>query len=191
MQADFLQIAEDYTWINAHLTLTVVWDRASSDPVQLTIPATDSAWRKWRPSHPTSPYWYDEARLARLIIAYAQDRGAPCRTVADFVREFRGLSSTAKARDICEAAGASRMSLAGFYCGGEAARVGALLSEMQKQSRPIKPRDLGLIGEARLRAKFEREGAAPESFTYKRSEIECGGVPTRRSRFRLLPGGCR
>jgi len=98
-QADFLQIAEDYTWINAHLTLTVVWDRAGCELVQWAIPATDSAWRKWRPSDPISPHWYDEARLARLIacnIAYAQDRGALCRTVADFVREFRGLSSTAR-----------------------------------------------------------------------------------------------
>jgi Histidine kinase-, DNA gyrase B-, and HSP90-like ATPase len=179
-QADFLQIAEDYTWINPHLTLTVAYERAGCDPVQWTISATDSAWRKWRPSDPTSPHWYDEAPLARLIannIAYAQDHGILCRTVADFVREFRGLSGTAKARDICEAMGASRISLADFYCDGEGARVGALLGEMCQRSRAIKPRDLGIIGEAHLRAKFERAGAALESFNYKRSEIECGGVP--------------
>jgi hypothetical protein len=135
-----------------------------------------SDWRK----RTTSPHWYDEARLARLIannIAYAQDHGIQCRTVADFVREFRGLSGTAKAKAICEAVGASRLSLAKFYADGEGARVGALLSEMKKQSRAIKPRDLGIIGEAHLRAKFERAGAAPESFNYRRSEIECHGVP--------------
>ena len=179
-QADFLQVAEDYTWVNPHLTLTLKWDRGDCDPVQWTVPATDSAWRKWRPSDPTSSHWYDECRLARLIannIAYAQDHGIPCRTVADFVREFRGLSGTAKAKAICEAVGASRISLAKFYADGEGARVGALLGEMCQRSRAIKPRDLGIIGEAHLRAKFERAGAAPESFNYKRSEIECDGVP--------------
>jgi hypothetical protein len=191
-QADFLQIAEDYTWINAHLTLTVGWDRAGCELVQWAIPATDSAWRKWRPSDPISPHWYDEARLARLIacnIAYAQDRGALCRTVADLAREFRGLSSTAKARDICKAAGASRMSLADFYCDGEGARVDALLDAMCQRSRPIKPRDLGIIGEAHLRAKFESAGAAPESFNYKRSEIECDGVPYLEAAFGYCPRG--
>ena len=64
-----------------------------------------------------------------------------------------------------------------FYAEGEGARVGALLSEMQKQSRPIKARDLGIIGEAHLRAKFQSAGAAPESFTHKKSEIEHAGVP--------------
>jgi hypothetical protein len=179
-QENFLRITKDYSWINPHLTLTVKWDRDGCYPVQWTTPATDPTWRKWRPSDPTSPHWYDEARLARLIvnnIAYAQDHGIPCRTVWDFTREFRGLSGTAKARQITEAVSASRMSLAEFYGAGEGARVGALLSEMRKQSRPVKPRDLGIIREAHLRAKFESAGAAPESFSYRRSEIEHNGVP--------------
>jgi hypothetical protein len=179
-QDRFLQIAADFTWINPHLTLIIKWNRDGCDPVHWTVPATDTSWRKWRPSDPTSSHWYDEARLARLIannIAYAQDHGIPCRTVADFVREFRGLSGTAKAKAICEAVGASRISLAKFFADGEGARVGALLGEIQKQSRAIKPRDLGIIGAAHLRAKFERAGAAPESFNYRRSEIECDGVP--------------
>ena len=101
----------------------------------------------------------------------------PCRTVWDFVREFRGLSGTAKARRIIEVASTSRMSLAQFYGDGEAGRASALLDAMRKQSRPIKPRDLGIIGEAHLRAKFESAGAAPKSFNYKKSEIEHDGVP--------------
>lgn len=60
------------------------------------------------------------------------------------------------------------MSLAEFYGDGEGARTAGLLDEMRNQSRPIKPRDLGIIGEAALRAKFESAGAAPESFSYKR-----------------------
>jgi DNA topoisomerase VI subunit B len=178
--ADFLRIAKDYSWINPHFAMTVRWDRDGCDPVQWTILATDPNWRKWRPSDPTSPHWYDEARLARLIantIAYSEDHKEPCPTVWAFVRQFRGLSGTAKAKAICEAAGAGRMSLAQFYGDGEAGRASALLDAMRKQSRPIKPRDLGIIGEAHLRAKFESAGAAPESFNYKKSEIEHDGVP--------------
>jgi DNA topoisomerase VI subunit B len=59
----FLRIAEDYTWVNPHLTLTVKWDRDGCDPVQCAIPATDPTWHKWRPSDPTSPHWY----LAPLV----------------------------------------------------------------------------------------------------------------------------
>jgi hypothetical protein len=76
---------------------------------------------KWRPSDPTSPHWYDEARLARLIaahIAHAEDHDRPCPTVREFVSEFRGLSGTAKAKAICEAVGAPRKSLSEFYGDG-------------------------------------------------------------------------
>jgi DNA topoisomerase VI subunit B len=49
-KARFLQIAEDYTWLNPHLSLSMSWDSAQSE-----IKATDPAWRKWRPSDPTLP----------------------------------------------------------------------------------------------------------------------------------------
>lgn len=179
-QEHFLRIAEDYTWINPHLTLGVKWNRNGCDPVQWTVPATDPTWRKWRPSDPTSPHWYDEARLTRLIannIAHAQDHGTPCRTVWDFVREFRGLSATAKARQITDAVGTSRMSLADFYADGDGARVGALLREMRQRSRPIKSRDLGPIGKDHLAAKFESLGVAAETFDYRRAEFEHDGLP--------------
>ena len=151
-----------------------------AEPVKWTIAATDPAWRKWRPSDPTSAHWYDDARIGRLMaayIAYDQDHDLPPRTVRAFVSEFRGLSGTAKARDICEVVGASRLSLGEFYGDGKNACVGALLCEMRRQSRSIKPRELGLIGDDHLRAKFESLGVATESFCYKKAEIEHDGVP--------------
>jgi hypothetical protein len=126
----FLRIAEDFVWVNPHLSLSVTWNRSGRDPIQWRVAATDPAWRKWRPSDPTSPHWYDEARLARLIantIAYSEDHKEPCPTVWAFVRQFRGLSGTAKARDICETAGAARLSLADFYGEDGRGRVGGLL----------------------------------------------------------------
>jgi DNA topoisomerase VI subunit B len=113
-KARFLQVAEDYTRVNPHLTLTVEWCR-SGETARRTIAATNPSWKKWRPSDPTSPHRYDEARLGRLMaahIAHAEDHEQSCPTVREFVSEFRGLSATAKGRAICEAIGASRMSLA-------------------------------------------------------------------------------
>ena len=50
-----------------------------------------------RPRNPTSPHWYDEARLQRYLAAHvARDRDlGQRRTVREFIAEFRGLSGTA------------------------------------------------------------------------------------------------
>jgi hypothetical protein len=61
---------------------------------KLTFPANKLGWAKWKPSDPTSAHWYDVPRFVRLIaanIAHAQDRKQPCKTVRNFVAEFRGL----------------------------------------------------------------------------------------------------
>jgi hypothetical protein len=43
-----------------------------------------------------------------------------------------------------------------------------LLDAMRAQSRPVKPAQLGVIGEAHLRQRFEAAGCEMESFNYKR-----------------------
>ena len=45
----FLQIVDDYTWLNPHLTVAVDWLG-----VKIDTPATDPTWRKWGPSDPTT-----------------------------------------------------------------------------------------------------------------------------------------
>jgi histidine kinase/DNA gyrase B/HSP90-like ATPase len=177
-QARFLQIPDDYTWVNQHLALTVEWDR-SGETIRRTIAATKPAWKKWRPSDPTSPHWYDVPRLGRLIaahIAHAEDHGQACPTVREFVSEFRGLSGTAKGHQICDVLGASRLSLAEFYDDG-AGDIGALLSEMRNGSCSIKPKNLGAIGKDHLAAKFKNLGVAHETFEYRCVALERDGLP--------------
>ncbi len=179
-KARFLQVADDYTWVNPRVTLAVGWARGDGESTKWSAAATNSDWRKWRPSDPTSPHWYDSARLGRLIvahIAHAEDHKKPCPTVREFVGEFRGLSGTAKAKAICEALGASRQSLADFYRDGDFARVKALLHAMKGQSRPIKPKDLGVIGREHLLAKFQAVGVATETFDYRSADFEHDGLP--------------
>lgn len=181
VKARFLQVAQDYTWFNPHLTLTVKWDRGAGAPVEWAIAATDPGWRKWKPSDPTSPHWYNCERLGRLIganIAHAEDGGTACPTVLAFIREFRGLSSTARAKAICDSVGAARESLAVFYGDGMVSgRVTSLLAEMRKGSRPIKPKDLGVIGKDHLARKFAEAGADLASFDYRCANFEHDGLP--------------
>jgi hypothetical protein len=85
----FLQIADDFAWLNPHLTLAVDWFGERS-----CTAATAPDWQKWRPSEPTSPHWYEAQHLERLIGAYLthdRDTGRQ-RTVRELVSEFRGLS---------------------------------------------------------------------------------------------------
>jgi hypothetical protein len=172
-------MAEDYGWLNPHLTLSVTWNGKRC----VDFKASDLVWAKWRPQHPTSPHWYDEARLRRLMGAYIardQDHGREPRTVREFVSEFRGLSGTAKQKLVLEEIGASRLALPQFFGNGDRVnngRIGKLLSAMQRQSKPVHARDLGFIGKDHLAARFEAAGADPKTFQYRRNVGETDGVP--------------
>ena len=66
----FLQMAEGFAWLNPHVTIEIDWEDEKSQ-----IEATDPNWNKWRPSDPTSPHWYTDERIIRLMGAYiARDR---------------------------------------------------------------------------------------------------------------------
>jgi hypothetical protein len=172
-------MASDYGWLNSHLTLSVTWNGERC----VDFKASDPAWEKWRPQDPTSPHWYDEARLRRLMGAYIardQDRGRDPRTVREFISEFRGLSGTAKQKLVLEEAGASRHSLPEFFGNGDRVnndRIAKLLDAMKRQSKPVKPKDLGFIGKDHLVARFEAAGADLKTFNYRRSFGETDSVP--------------
>jgi hypothetical protein len=129
---------------------------------------------------PTSPHWYDAGRLFRLIaatVAHAEDQRQPCPSLRDFVREFRGLSSTVKAAEIAEAVGASGSSLADFHRRGEGAAT-RLVFAMRQLSRPVPPRDLGVIGKAHLlEMATTTVHADAESFQYRVAAFEHESLP--------------
>jgi len=57
-------------WLNPHLTLQVWWN----GDLKLDFKASNSEWRKWQPSSPTSPHWYDLSRLRRYMAAHIAHR---------------------------------------------------------------------------------------------------------------------
>jgi DNA topoisomerase VI subunit B len=160
----FKNLAGNYAWLNPHLTLRGVWDGVNF----VNVEATNPHWSKWRPSDPTSPHWYTEARLQRYLSAHvARDRHLGLR---DFIAEFRGLSGTRKQKMILAEIGASRQSLRGFLGQDRVNRVGIgrLLAAMKRHSAPVPPKHLGVIGKEHLRARFLAAGGAAETFKYER-----------------------
>ena len=176
-EARFLQIVDDLTWLNPHLTLAVDWFGKAR-----TIAATDPAWAKWRPSDPTSPHWYSPARFERLIAAYAAhdaDRRRD-RPIREFVAEFRGLSGSAKQKAVLESLGLVRAPLSDLIADKavDPVKAASLLRAMQAHSKPVKPALLGAIGEAHFKARFEGLGCEMESFDYRKVEdYDDEGIP--------------
>ncbi len=162
-KAQFLQLAECYTFVNPHLSLTLKWFGE-----QWRWEATTPHWPKWRPSNPTCPSWYTEEHLSRLIAGYLtheREQGAG-RTVREFVTEFRGLTSTAKQKAVLEETGLGRMALSDLASGGELdrPRIRQLLAAMQAHSTPIKPAALGIIGKDHLAHRFAALGCEMGTF---------------------------
>jgi hypothetical protein len=168
----FLQIADDFVWLNPHASLSVDW----FGNIRRTK-STDPTWAKWKPSDPTSPHWYTAAHLERLIAGYISHDAdlARDRTVREVIAEFRGLSATAKQKVVLEATGLSRAPLSQLVNGDRIDRhaVEELLVAMKAQSKPVKPAMLGIIGRDHFKARFAAAGCAMESFDHRRvMEVE-------------------
>jgi hypothetical protein len=175
----FLQMADDFGWLNPHLSISATWNGDR----HVDFGASNPSWEKWQPHHPTSAHWYDLARVRRLMGAYIgrdQDQGRAPRTVREFISEFRGLSGSAKQKLVLEEVGAARQSLPEFFGAGDEVNVDAiakLLDAMQRQSRPVKPKDLGIIGRDHFAARFEAAGADLRTFRYKLNSGDTDGIP--------------
>ena len=174
----FLQIADDFAWLNPHMSITASWDGERRVERQATKPD----WKKWRAREPTSAHWYTLARFERYAgahIARDEDMGRE-RTVREFISEFRGLHGSAKQKAVLDEVGAARTSLASYFGRPETdhAAMGKLLAACKKHTRPVKPLDIGVIGKDHFEALFVADGVAPPSFQYGRQLLVVShGVP--------------
>lgn len=166
-----------YQWFNPHLTVSLEWERTDDDRVASlflsggSFAASDPTWHKWLPSNPSPSTWYSIDRFRGLMAAEidkAQRESLPMRTVADFIGQFRGLSSTVKRSEIAKSIGIARMPLDDFFAKGDG-HAAMLLDELAKHGKPVKPHDLGVIGEAHLRELFGT--TKPASFQYRKVEV--------------------
>ena len=163
----FRRVVEGFAVFNPHATIRLDWFGE-----QATWKATDPAWQKWKPCRPTSAHWYEQRHIERLIGAYlTHDREAGTdRLVSDFVAEFDGLTGSQKRSKVLHDADLHRARLSDLVVGGrfDSERIARLLAAMQRHTRPVNPKLLGMIGEEHLRVRLVAMGVKPESFRYSR-----------------------
>ena len=160
-------LVEGFALFNPHATITLDWFGEKT-----TWKATNTAWKKWKPSDPTSAHWYELPHLERLVGAYVtldREKGTD-RLVSDFVAEFDGLSGSRKRTLVLDSAGLFRARLSELVAGDQFdhERIGKLLAAMQKNSRPVQSARLGVIGEDHLRTRLLKMGVEQKSFRYRR-----------------------
>jgi DNA topoisomerase VI subunit B len=165
----FLQIADDFAWLNPHLRIKVTWDGVT----KIDRTASNLAWQKWRACDPTSAHWYDRERFERYIAARVsrdQDNGRD-RLVREFISsELRGFSGSAKQKSVLNETGLARAALSSLFHadGSPTPVIEHLLGSLKKNSQIVKPALLGLIGKDHLEARFIDSGIRPETFQYEK-----------------------
>jgi hypothetical protein len=172
-QSGFFQAARAFAAFNPHLDLVAKWDADSW--VKAAPTAVD--WKRWRPSDPMSPHWYDARLLKRLIgreIAYAEEKGLRPPTVREFITQFHSLSSTAKGREVLATLSAQGASLRYVF---DDDRIAALLHAVRATSQPVNPRRLGIVGREHLRAWAAALRAISGSFEYRMKAFADDGLP--------------
>jgi hypothetical protein len=107
------------------------------------------------PSQPTSPHWYSPRSLKVLVfshIAHARKGGRDL-PLGEFVRQFQGLTSTAKARAVVKQMGEGFTHLSDFE--GDEGKVAELLGAMQAATRAPKAGALGFVGKEHFETFFK------------------------------------
>ncbi len=88
-----------------------------------------------------------------------------------------GRFGSQKRAKVLDEMGLKRVHLSELVCADrlDHDRIAKLLASMQRHSRPVKPKRLGIIGEEHLRTRLLAMGVQPESFRYARklSDAKC------------------
>ena len=161
-----------YALVNPHATFTVAehgHDTESDEPDSYK-PTAGEGWRKPLPGDPTSAWWYDAAAFTRLAASLATL--GDDRPIGQFIAEFRGLSATAKRKQIAAAVPAARRvsDLA------QPATAAELLTAMHEASSPPNEKVLGHIPERHYADLLSRIHGT-ERLWYKHGGIIHDGVP--------------
>jgi DNA topoisomerase VI subunit B len=183
--------ARGFSLFNPHALVNITSSVASASDNEHAynhLPETDDSyhptagfpgsWRKFLPTDLTSPHWYDRDAFQRLVFSHiaVERQGGADRLLRDFVREFRGLSGSAKAKAVCAHLPTIRR-LSDFAA--DEAAVPRLLETMQHEAIAPRPGVLGRIGRDHFRHQFTRWYGLPdaERFWYRSAESAVEGIP--------------
>lgn len=167
-----LDLLQDYATFNPHATFCFHHDGRDLD-----FPAiVGSDWPKWKSDYPTSSHWYTTDDLRTLIAGHIAN-GDENKTVRDLIKSFRGLSATAKQKQVTATASLTGKCLKDMIRAGniDLEMVERLRQAMCAASRPVQAARLGLIGEEALAKRLiEIDGAVPDSIHYAKHLTKTG-----------------
>ena len=104
--------------------------------------------QKIKPNEPTSAHWYDCNDFKKLVYLQGAQNDIP---LGEFVRQFKGLSASAKAKTIT---GKIPFKLVSDIYQDPIA-IESMRLDMQGESKLVQPKALGAIGEASLLARLD------------------------------------
>ncbi len=172
---DPLHWARSFAAFNPHATFRYQGKTVDSEDHGF-YKSTREDIKKYVPSEPTSPHWYSGESLKVLVFSHiaAAEKGGKDLPLGTFVRQFAGLTSTAKAKAVC--AHLPWVShLSDFK--KDPQDVHLLLSAMKTESKPPKATALGFVGAEHLRTFFEGTYKVNEFKYVRRSGSLPSGLP--------------
>jgi DNA topoisomerase VI subunit B len=176
---DSLHWARSFAAFNPHATISYQANGGGTGGREIYKCTLEGEIKKYVPSQPTSPHWYSADSLKGLIfnhVAHARAGGRDL-PLGEFVRQFAGLSSTKKAREVANplmACGYTHLS--SFKEKPE--MVGELLEAMQRCSKPPKASALGWVGQDHFQTFFENVYQEIKEYKYvKRTGTMPSGLP--------------
>ena len=97
---DPLHWVRSFAAFNPHATLSYQAKGDGSEEAELYKSTHEGPFKKYVPSEPTSPHWYSAESLKVLVFSHIGHarKGGRDLPLGEFVRQFQGLTSTAKAK---------------------------------------------------------------------------------------------
>jgi Histidine kinase-, DNA gyrase B-, and HSP90-like ATPase len=165
--ASFLVKIEEIEHENDHAHSEIIFDEIYRN-------TADNKWKKFSTKDTASAFWYDLSAFKRLVYCHISDAqtGGTDILLREFVMQFRGISSTIKAKAVCSHFTQRRLSEFDKNDAG----IARLLDVLKKSSQQPKSSILGIIGGDHFRDRF-RELYGVKKFYYKKRLFIDAGIP--------------
>jgi len=177
---DPLHWVRSFAAFNPHATLSYQAKSGGSEDAEIYKSTHEGAFKKYVPSQPTSPHWYRTESLKVLVFSHIgharRSQGGRDLPLGEFVRQFQGLTSTAKAKAVVKQMGEGFTHLSDFA--DNEGKVEELLKAMQAATKEPKAKALGFVGKEHFETFFERVyGSVIENTYVRKSDTLPSGLP--------------
>jgi len=176
---DPLHWVRSFAAFNPHATVSYLGKNDGSEEFEIYKSTHEGPFKKYVPSQPTSPHWYSSESLKVLVFSHIghADKGGRDLPLGEFIRQFQGLTSTAKAKAVIKRAALTGFTHLSDFKGNEE-KVRELLRAMQAATKEPKPKALGFVGKEHFETFFERVyGSVIETTYVRNSSTMPSGLP--------------